>query len=351
VNLLMADEAFKMVVTGAREFTKEHAQWIHEGCKSDVYSLHDLIRSHDMFLRADVSTEEDMMVSGISRRWLRKGRMVDTETRAQVGLWEVSPGAWTWAQRMGNKLTEYREENNLQTIPTLDVARIFMQDREEIADDPLIMAMLRNQILRGGISTDAAAIVTGDRNLCRRAAEDIGITIYRLSPYALPRYLAGEDMMEKIWTLEGPGNSLADFFDFPKDSVTHSDRTKYVMVDKGSVDEMLSNMRFEDIGFGGESTYKAVHQSFMSINGKRTESFSYIPQVSNGRVSVFKLKGSKDPNGRPFFEIHFPQKVELRKLPKFESYSKGSATSSKTKKTTSTMGGKISQPFVPSEKY
>jgi len=321
VHKLMKDKNFQLVLSGAREFTLDHAKWVNDGMSSDTYSIRDILRSQDMFLRSEVSTEEDMMVSGISRLWVREGREVITETRAQVGLWKVSPGLYDWAHKVGGLLVQAREDLETKTIPRPYAARIFLENREMVSDDPMIVEMLI-QKTKEGIPTDSVCVITQDRKLCKSAATKTGIKVLRLSTYAMPYLFEGNSMESEIMSLEGGTNLIGKLVNFPGNP-----RILYTMVDTGSLSEMLMKHEVSNIG-EGVATYRSQSVRHFSDEKGRHEVFSYIPTDVEATVEASFLRSKKDSNGHPLFELHQPEKSVISKLPKFESYQRGSDVSS-----------------------
>jgi hypothetical protein len=327
-KMLMKDKAFHVIYSGAREFTLAHAKWITEGFKSDTYGFRDLLKCEDMFLRSEVSTEEDMKVAGISRLWRRNGKDVITQTRAEVGLWRVTTSAYEWAHDIASLLIKEREELDVLTLPRSVVARIYLNNREMTADDPLIVAALL-QYTAGGLPTDTACIVTGDRVLCRSAATKCGINILRLSPYAMPFIFKGKDMQDRISELESIQGSIGAVVKLPENlRITHT------MVDTGSVAEMLMKHSFNDIGEGAK-TYRTQTIRFLERDGKRVELRSFEPTKTQDRIDIGRLRRLTDPNGYSVAETFVPEKRIMSKLPKFENYGMSGGRSSRGPSSTS----------------
>jgi hypothetical protein len=342
-HILMNDPNFRTVLTGAREFTLEHASWINLGLPSDTYGVRDLLKCQDMFLRSEISTEEDMKVSGISRLWLRNGVETITETRAEVGLWQVSPGLFNWAQNVGDLLKQERDLLDVETIPRSVVATIYLNNRDEVADDPLIIGKLLDKT-QNGVPGDCVCIVTQDRKLCAAVARKCGISVYRLSTYAIPLLFPGEDMEEKARSLEGDWDFLGEYVKF-----SEKPRIIYSMVDTGSLFEMLMKHTVTDIGEGRRLYSFQSTEFFQSHGGKRKEILSY-ELVRGKALTETILYKMKDGNGNRLLEVHRPQKTVLKKLPKFESYARGSDASSKRSTNSRRSRSSKRSGYVPSEK-
>jgi hypothetical protein len=349
---LEADPAFRTVLAGARDFTLSHALWINEGMQSDTYRIEDLYRCHDMFVRSEVSNEEDMMVSGIDREWLRNDKVVITQTRNQVGLWQVSPGNYQWAQEVCEQLVKEREEYEYSSLPASVVSKIYFANREGISDDPLILEKMERQVgfhrsvYQGALPTDSLLIITQDRKLCRAVANRTGLVTYKVSTYVIPYMFQKETMQEDVMSLEGANDNYAKYID-----ISAQPRIIYTMVDTGSVGEMLLKHDVTDIG-EGKRLYSFQSSRFRkNHSGKRVEILSYEPIGPREVLTDGFLKTQKDTNGHAYFEKFIPQNMFLKKLPKFESYARGSSRSSRgSAKSRNTVSSGKKKRYIPSEK-
>jgi hypothetical protein len=264
-----------------------------------------------------------MKVSGISRTWLRGNKYVETETKAEVGLWQVSVGMYQWAQKVGSKLVSMREEFGQVTLDRSLVARTYLDNREEVADDPFIIEMLL-QKARAGIATDRLCIITQDKKLCKTAARMTGLIVYRLSTFAIPLIFRKEDMEERVSSLEGGDNVISQHV-----KLAGNPRIIYTMVDTGSLYEMLSKHDVTDVGEGTKLySFQSLRFSENS-SGNRTETISYSVPMEREILVDSMLYKMRDKNNMPYLEIIRPEKAAITKLPKFESYAKGSSRSSK----------------------
>jgi hypothetical protein len=343
VNELLKDKSFNLVTSGAREFTLEHAKWIHAGLKSDTYSIKDLLRCEDMFLRSEVSTEEDMKVSKIGRMWTREGKQILTETKTQIGLWQVSPGLYDWAKQVEDQLVQERGLREVATIPRSAVASIYLNHREQVSDDPLIIEMLR-QKTANGIITDAVCVITQDKALCKRAAMLCGVKVLRISTYALPLALNGELLPKTPALLEGHVSVLRKYVEFPE----NYPRVTHVMVDTGSLEEMLMKHDYTDIGDGGRKVYRRRTVRTFTDEKGRHEILSY-EESKRQHCRLVDLQKMKDPNGNLLAEMYHPDKSLMSRLPKFESYDKGSSVSSKGSTSSKNSKSRKRRGFLPSE--
>jgi hypothetical protein len=343
VSTMMKDPSFRTVLTGAREYTLAHAQWVHEGCKSDTYSLRDIFKATDMFLRSEVSTEEEMKVSGISRLWLRNGRNVITETRAEVGLWQVSNDMQTWAASLASKLVDKRIEENVDTLSRSQVLSIYYGNRENVADDPLII----QHVLKLSASltpTEQGVIFTQDRALAKTLANRSGMTFYRISPEVLLRLIPGVgDAREECMHYEMP-ELVNQVFDIPGNPVRIS------VVDQGSLDVALMNHR-NDVPLPGSwnNIFEAERVDMGKNTHDRFETYSYRP-VGSTRPKP-RINSERGIGGRLLYDKFIPQKSIRSKLPKFEQYRRAGSSGTRSSKVSRSSGESSYEARLPSEQF
>jgi len=275
-----------------------------------------------MYLRSEVSTDEEMKVSGISRLWLRNGKNVITETRADVGLWQVSADAREWAQLVGAKLEEKRVELDTVTLDRSDVLNVYWDNREYVADDPMIL----RRVLRLSQSlnpVENGCIFTQDIALAKMCANRSGMTFYRISPSVLLSLIEGKDARRECLEFDMNPALVWQKLKLPGHPV------KISIVDTGSLDAMLM-----------EHEQGADRKTGKSVISRRTQIDYGVDR--RGRFEVFsvrKIKPSsltgiydhmaKDNLGRTAYDTYRPQKTIRTKVPKFESY-RGSEKSGKT---------------------
>jgi hypothetical protein len=323
VNTMMKDPSFRVVLTGAKEYTLQHALWVHEGCKSDTYTLRDIFKAQDMFLRSEVSTEEEMKVSGISRLWVRNGRNVITETRAEVGLWQVSNDMQVWAASMASKLAEKRLYENVKTLSRSQVLSIYYENRENVADDPLILQHVLSLSARFTPS-EQGVIFSQDRRLAKALANRSGMTFYRISPEVLLRLVPeGDDIREKCMQYELPTLVNRDF-SIPGTPIRIS------VVDQGSLDVALMTHR-DDIklpGMSWNNIFEAERVDMGKSTHNRYETYVYKPIGARSKQRFSKERGI---DGRMLYERFIPQKSTRSKLPKFEQYRSGNSSGGNSK--------------------
>lgn len=341
VQQMMKDPSFNVVLQGAKEYTLNHAKWVHDGCKSDTYSLRDILRSQDMYLRAEVSTDEEMKVSGIEREWIRNGKNVITETRAEVGLWQVSQDTQEWAGIVAGKLSEKRVEKSTVTLDRSDVLNVYWDHRELVADDPLIIQRVL-QISQGLTSTENGVIFTKDRGLVKSCANRAGMTFFRVSPSVLLSLIKGSDPHRECMEFDMNPALVRSRMKLPGNPV------RIAIVDTGSLDEVLAK---HEQGVKPEEgvILSRTRLSYGKSPSGRFDVFSVRKVGQSSLAGIYDPK-AKDHSGRLAFETFKPQKSIRLKIPKFESY-RGSASRSESNLSGVTEEDMIDwiRPSLPSE--
>jgi hypothetical protein len=326
VQTLIGSKDFRTSLSGAREFLQAHADWIHDGARTETYSIRDILKPQDMFLRKEVSTEEEMKVSQIGRLWNRNGKDVITETRAEVGLWKVSPDMKLWAETIGNKLDKARGEHATGTLDTRIVKDIYFYNRENVADDPMILDRVQ-ELSKGFMPYMTIYLFTQDRKLCKAVATTSGMNVLRVSPNILLSFVGPENVEEGIMKFD-MNPALANSVITPPEGVKPC---VISIVDTGSLGEML--MKYESLDDIQGMAKKIVYRRESIASGRnyrgRFETLSYKPILTG---SVLGLSGHmiRDERGRPAYELFRPQKRLVTRTPKFESYKDGDSLKSES---------------------
>jgi len=176
----LRDEGFGIVASGRLSFAYLDAVWVSEGCKGEIFTLADLPRSQDMYLRTEVSNERTMKVPGLLLHPVgRSGRrLVETVTR--LGLWQISTSMENWCIEKVQRLQELRDHWNGD--PPAERIRAVLRDNPEwVADDSLITARVFEDI-RGEISTQTIVLLTRDKRLCRQLAQTTDTIVVGVDP-------------------------------------------------------------------------------------------------------------------------------------------------------------------------
>jgi hypothetical protein len=271
-----------------------------------------------MFLRVEVSTDEEMKVSGIEREWIRNGKNVVTETRAEVGLWQVSQDMREWAGVVSTQLAEKRTEKSVATLERTDVLSVYWNNRELIADDPLIIQRVV-QLSQRLTSTEVGVIFTKDRVLVKTCANRAGMTFYRVSPSVLLSLIKGKEPHLECMEFDMNPTLVHSRMRLPGNPV------RIAIVDTGSLDETL--MKYEQgVKAGEDIILRRTRLSYGESPRGRYEVFSTRPVGKSTLTGVYDPK-ALDESGRKAFETFKPLKSIRSKIPKFENYPGRSARS------------------------
>jgi hypothetical protein len=310
VKELLGKTTFELVQSGEQEFKLKHARWIHNGCKSETYSLRDISKSEDMFLREEVSTEETMKVSGIERYWVRNGKYVVTETKAEVGLWQVSPDMKLWAQKVGQELKEIRDRD-ADALTYSEVADVFYNNRENVSDDPIFEERLNTMMNRYSLS--AVVLVTRDVKLCKSLASKLNLKVIRVAPFALVPFLPGRNLQEEFMALERPG-AIQEY-------LTLLDPVPFTLIDTGSLSETLMKLTKEDIRGNQTKIWQSTVTDYGRDKRGRFQT-SNLRRIVKARGKLELIPGIRDEDGRPAWEIISGLAPRKGKISIFEPYRK-----------------------------
>jgi hypothetical protein len=185
--ITLAEEGFRFIDNGQRTLELWHSNWIHRGCKSSKgdYNIYDLVRNDDIFIRDEITTDNTMKISGIrldipqAAGWLRRV----TSTRA--GMYNITRDDYEWGLRKLEIMRERREANEGPTLSRHDLNQIFMNDREYVNDDDLLLLAAIEHIdesLKFGTRCGPFWAITSDEKMCRRIADYCSCAVYRLKP-------------------------------------------------------------------------------------------------------------------------------------------------------------------------
>jgi len=320
-DALMKSSFFHMSQNGAREFTMAHASWVNDGCKSDVFDLRDLRRPEDMYIRDEISTEEDLKISGLQRIWKRKGEYVLTESRATVGLWNVTDDQYANAAHILERLRKAREMVEGSTLPKSVVANIYYNNRENIADDTLILQRAIEKASNYTMSSHFCVIVTEDHKLCDSVARKSGFICLRISPASLLEAF-GADTANLTELIDGKPlvfNQKVDLQGFARFS---PDKLADVYVDTGSLQSTLARVVSESGPTRKKKQPGIFKRDILSVSSTKLRwekvALTEIPVKANGKVKI--KYSSVDAFGRTGLSVHRPDAPYRTRLAKYESY-------------------------------
>jgi hypothetical protein len=178
---MMGNDAYRMITDGRRKFTHSDAEWVFNNGRHEFCSLDDISVSEDIFLRAEVSSEETFKVGGITLRpFTGRGKQLLT-TRINVGLWQINQSMYEWADALTQRLTERRQELGRPLHPQ-EAGVIFDADPEWVNDDSGLIARCLREHQHGAGRTYSVIVITADKRLCNQMAETANVTVLRLLP-------------------------------------------------------------------------------------------------------------------------------------------------------------------------
>jgi hypothetical protein len=319
---LMKSSYFKFSTAGAREFTLEHAQWITKGAKSNTYDLRDLRKPEDMFVRTEVSTEENMKVSGIERLWVRKGKLVLTETTSSVGLWKVSESMYQHAEGTLGMLTGIRDRSDSRTLTRSQVMDVFYDRRMNDADDGHIIYKALKDTAATAVASGLLVLISTDRQLAKVMAKQTGKRILRLSPATLiPKFGVGAE--EAITALDDNPQFLAKVIEFSKDSSVNLQQVLNVYVDTGSLQSALTGYVRELLP-GRKAVERVYSRRVIEVgtdsNGHRYEKVGLRAVREPSSKVIFTKFRRKDANGHLPWEMHRPSDHLQVKVSRYENF-------------------------------
>jgi hypothetical protein len=186
---------FEFTTRGVREFTMEHAAWIAAGSNSRVgnFCLDDIPISEDMFIRSEISSDESYLVGGI-RLDTVTGPQQAQITKTKIGLYQISRPMEQWAlDTLQMLIDEKKRKLNCSLLPQ-DVARIARHDTTWVKDDHALFerAFLESKSMS---PIEYFLIITADKKLCRRIANQTQRKVYMLKPELIAPYVNMEELI------------------------------------------------------------------------------------------------------------------------------------------------------------
>jgi len=326
---MMKDSFFHYSAAGERDFTLLHAEWITMGAKSNVYSIRDLRRPEDMFIRSEISTEENMKVSGIERLWMRGGKPVITETTTKVGLWKVSSSNYEHAEETLSKLVAIREKTESGTLERAAVMNVFYDQRDNMDDDGLILDKVLKDTGSSAVGTGVLVLISTDNQLARSIAKKSAKKVLRISPSVLVPYV-GLEVEEVIKAMDGNVNAFTKFVKFGRNLGLHEKAILGVYVDTGSLQTTLT--RYEVGTLSGRKPKKKIMELRIieigiSEEGHRFEKVGMRPVKASTDDLTLNWPPVKDKDGHFDFTIMKPDSEIRIKVARYDSYMEGDSQS------------------------
>jgi len=176
---ILVKEGFLMIGCGVTDYTFDDANWLLHGAKSEYFSISDLGQSHDIFVRDEVSTEQEFRVGGIPLRPVQGANRV-LETSRRVGLYEISKSMEEWSENLMARLLSSSEKFG-RPLPREILTQEFNQDREWVNDDSGIIAqaLLDTQYLDQRYHV---LLISADKRLGNQLSRTCNVIVLRLDP-------------------------------------------------------------------------------------------------------------------------------------------------------------------------
>lgn len=349
---LRKDQFFGFTDAGEREFHIGHARWITGGCKSNSYDIRDLRRPEDIFIRSEVSTEEEMKVSGISRIWVKAGNTVMTETTNRVGLWQVSSSMYEHAEVVLSKLVKARDEMDSVTVPRSTVTDIYYNCRQNTADDGILLQQAVNDTKLLPAGAGLIVLVSTDTKLARVMAEHTKTTVVLVSPASfIPKF--GKDAETKIMEMDHNPPVFAMNSSFHAETKLDIGRVHTVLVDTGSLQSALAQFATEPSKRKKKELTCLRRPIYVGydVAGRRLETMGLtVMQEPQGKVSL--QYNRKDKLGR-YMCTQFKCKNSLRiRVSTYQNYFGGDTdTMSDTSGTRNTDTDSVAQSYPGDNEY
>jgi hypothetical protein len=268
---------FKVITSGERSFQKIHSEWIANGCRGTVYNLADIGRSSNMYLRSDVSCEENLKVGGISLIFT-EGALKVKQTVTKVGLYNISSSQREWAEKLGSDLSNFQKAFP-EGIPKEIVLDLYYENREWVADDTMIVSHAMKAAFDGKfVRLSAIAIITTDEKLCRRVATSTDCTVLLYHPVKFIQLCK-----KKGHDWETPIKNPETFFPAWTSGPVKMKQIRHYEIDTGSMLAHLSK-RKEMKG----SMFKRTTREVGRRNGMRYERFT-LHKDSNQGLNTYKV--------------------------------------------------------------
>jgi len=266
VQELLGNDAFRMISDGQIEFTRYHAQWIVEGGKSETFTILDLTTNEDIYVRAEVSTEESMKVPGIPLRPVVGNKIIQTRTKSKVGLYQINSGMEEWASDLTDRLVTIRDRTG-KPVPIDNLLEEFRRDPEWVNDDSHLVKTAIDHCTEGGKSNlhSSVILVSEDKRLANQISNQANTRVYRLRPSNYVKYchqfgLDPQDVQNAKGTIEA--NCIR--YKYSRDKPLW-------LLDTGGLASAMSTL---DVTEDGTLVTRHVHECYVDHRGKRVSRYT-----------------------------------------------------------------------------
>jgi hypothetical protein len=201
------------------------------------------------------------------------------------------------------------------------VANIYYQNRENVADDTLILERaieVGTQVTR---SSHYCVIITADVKLCDAVARMSGLIVIRVSPASLVTPLGEEvtKIMELLDQQPHNFNTLVDLAGFARFT---EERLLDVFVDTGAVQHLLEKLVPEVVPNSKKKRKGLFLKEIISLSDDKSRwekvALTEVPIKDTKKI---RLRFDEiDILGRPALSLHKPDLPYRTRLTKYESY-------------------------------
>jgi len=247
-------DGFRLVTGGVTGFSMMNARYLAGGAKGEIYSLHDLPFSSDMFLREEVSREKSLRIPNLVIRPVTSTGRRTVRTVSKLGLWQISSTMEEWADDTIDLLLDARKRSLTGTVSTRDAREILSRNPEWVSDDKLIVARMFEDCDRGDIVAGSTVVlVSTDIRLARQAAQTCDLNVVLVDPKPV-FILLGLGEVDHETRIE-PNRLIAMFEEdwFPSRTLREPEK---VYIDSGSAKARLKDLALD--GFGKQVTAKQI---------------------------------------------------------------------------------------------
>jgi hypothetical protein len=281
---ILQQEGFLNVGTGVLDISKADVEWLVTGGRGEVYAIQDILRSEDMFVRAEVSMEESMKVPGLVLVTQMEGQkpLIRT-TKAKVGLWQVDGTQEEWSDNVVAELLQYRDYG---IIPgPQELITVLNKNREWVSDDAILVESARIATMGKPIGT--IALISTDLRLGRHIAAATGFHVVVVSPEIVIRLFKRETWSASSIELDESERSQFLKILYLEERVPAVQ--EIILYDTGSFS--ASAMRYgenkTDSGHKTGTMFKSSHRYTEVIDGHRVTRDN---QVTVSRTDAFVVK-------------------------------------------------------------
>lgn len=235
-------EGFRLTSGGVTQFRNWDAKWLHHGGKTEIYTIDDLERSEDIFVRSEVSAEDTLRVPNLTLTPVFRSGAKTVVTRAGVGLYQISTTQKEWTENLLSRLLSARQENNAPISPE-KLTSIFNQDREWVNDDTGIISQCLADTAHTKSRGVSVLLISSDKRLANQLSQTCNVFTYMVDPeYALVYYgdtLCWSSQVKITW--EEAKNFISSTF-----IQTMKYQPSAVYIDYGSVASRASRLQAEE---------------------------------------------------------------------------------------------------------